>query len=294
MTNRTEYLDFSGIDLSEVEGLQAEIQLPPLVKTKNLSLEKGIVLELAQLPANSNFVMGDSSFDPASPPHEVNMPPFMMSLYPVTFSMWDWVAKNLDPVERTMDLYFFAKVKSSHPVTQVSYYQALEFCARVSQHLDQEYTLPTEAQWEYACRAGTTSPYYTGELLWDGIPDSTHRYYHANVQESQLVVGRTPGTTPVKTYPPNPWGLFDMHGNVQEWCRDDWHPDYNGKPNNLIGRRPWTEQLGDTYDPNLKKVVRGGSWINPPELATSYSRTSSFTVDVSNILGFRIVCNDVF
>jgi formylglycine-generating enzyme required for sulfatase activity len=127
--------------------------------------------------------------------------------------------------------------------------------------------LPSEAQWEYACRAGTTTPYAFGASL---------SKRQANIAGS--------GTTAVGSYPANAWGLQDMHGNVWEWCADDWHPNYHGAPGD---GRPWMEASAKLLIPRL---LRGGSWINHPRDCRSAFR-NDFHPDIRNhYIGFRVCC----
>ena len=189
----------------------------------------GCGFRVTQLPGSSSeitmvpilageFMMG-SSGDPnawsnESPQHLVKINSFSISQTPITQAQWRAVA-SLPKVEINLKLdpsYFKG---DNLPVESVNWYEAMEFCRRLSAATGEKYTLPTEAQWEYACRAGTATPYNTGG---DEITKE-----QANYGSSK--------TTPVLKYPPNTWGLHDMHGNVWEWCLDDWHPNYEGAPN---------------------------------------------------------------
>jgi formylglycine-generating enzyme required for sulfatase activity len=107
------------------------------------------------------------------------------------------------------------------PVENISWYDAIEFCQRLTVHTGKFYTLPSEAQWEYACRAGTDTLYHFGDTIT--VEDAN--YYHL---DDAIEGGKT--TRTVGSYPPNAFGLYDMHGNVWEWCLDDWHDDYEGAP----------------------------------------------------------------
>jgi formylglycine-generating enzyme required for sulfatase activity len=126
------------------------------------------------------------------------------------------------------------------------------------------YRLLSEAEWEYCCRAGTTSAYSTGD----------------EITPAQANFGlNSKGTTPVSRFPPNAWGLRDMHGNVWEWCEDNWHPNYQGAPED---GSVW--KGGDTSS----RVLRGGSWFNNPHLLRSASRDRSLPDDRNSNVGFRV------
>ena len=186
-----------------------------------------IGLVFVDIPAGS-FLMGSPDSDSSAyadekPQHEVTLKAFRMSETVVTQKQWKWVAENL-PQEKIVlnpsPSYFKG---DDRPVETVSYHDAQEFIRRLNRAVgydpdaprEERIALPSEAQWEYACRAGTTTKYYTGDTL---TPEQAN--FDENVGE----------TTPVKNYPPNPWGLYDMHGNVWEWCEDAWHPNYEGAP----------------------------------------------------------------
>lgn len=210
------------------------------------------------------------------PQHKVRVSPFLMGKYPVTQAQWRAIA-SLSEVEHKLDLdpsYFKG---DNRPVEMVSWDDAAEFCKRLARETGKDYRLPSEAKWEYACRAGTTTPYHFGNKI---APDLAN----------YLQAGRG-GTTPVGRFQVmNSFGLYDMHGQVFEWCEDNWHDDYGGAPtdgNAWItrgGSWGWIKRVGN------QKVVRGGSWNSDP----SYSRSAyrDFITRGSRFIavGFRVVC----
>ena len=223
-------------------------------------LEEGIELELIEIPGGS-FLMGSPENElersrREGPQHQVNVPSFFMGRYPITQAQWRVVA-GWEPVERELDAnpaYFKDRSDSARrPVEQVSWYDAKEFCARLSRKTKRDYRLPTEAEWEYACRAGTTTPFHFGETISTELAN-----YDGNSTYGRGVKGENKGenrgeTTPVEYFQfANAFGLYDMHGNVYEWCEDDYHDSYEGAPKDgsawLFSER------------NTTKVIRGGSW----------------------------------
>jgi formylglycine-generating enzyme required for sulfatase activity len=153
------------------------------------------------------------------------------------------------------------------PVECVSWFDAQEFCRRLSRRTGKTYTLPSEAQWEYACRAGTTTPYAFG----------------ATLSQRQANVGSS-GTTEVGSFPANAWGLHDMHGNVWEWCADHWHTNYLGVPDDGSS---WIDSNADEYEGRL---LRGGSWNFYPGYCRSASRDSIHPGSRHDDVGFRVCC----
>jgi formylglycine-generating enzyme required for sulfatase activity len=250
-------------------------------------LGNGITLEMAAIPGGT-FLMGSSpnekySFDDEHPQHQVSVPPFFMGKYPITQAQWKEVASRTDlKVKQNLDLnpaHFKDRPDSDRrPVEQVNWYDAVEFCARLSILTGREYRLPSEAEWEYACRAGTTTPFYFGETITGEL---------ANYDASE--------TTPVGQFTPNAFGLYDMHGNVWEWCADTWHDNYDGAPsdgsvwldNNQEENIDGKSRFG-TYS-----VMRGGSWCIHPSYCRSASRSSRDRRDYFNLYGFRVVCVDL-
>jgi formylglycine-generating enzyme required for sulfatase activity len=153
------------------------------------------------------------------------------------------------------------------PVETVSWFDAQEFCRRLSRRTGRTYTLPSEAQWEYACRAGTTTPYAFGSSLSER---------QANVSTTE--------TTEVGIFPANAWGLHDMHGNVWEWCADHWHENYVGAPED---GGAWLDPNADACEPRL---LRGGSWYSHPQYCRSAYRLRIHPDARNDIMGFRVCC----
>jgi formylglycine-generating enzyme required for sulfatase activity len=166
------------------------------------------------------------------------------------------------------------------PVEQVSWPDAMEFCARLSQRTGRLYTLPSEAQWEYACRAGTTTPFHFGATISGDLANVNATVPYANGPMGD----HRKQTTPVGLFPANAWGLHDMHGNVWEWCLDHWHDSYAGAPED---GRPWLEEKAAEEAPRL---LRGGSWFALPQNCRSAHRGEVRPGGRSYDGGFRVCC----
>jgi formylglycine-generating enzyme required for sulfatase activity len=229
------------------------------------------------------FEMGSPPDEPEhyndeSPQHSVTVPPFFMGKYPVTQAQWRFVAQ-LPQVNQELKPNPSDFPGDNRPVEQVSWFDAVEFCDRLSQYTGREYRLPTEAEWEYACRAGTTTPFYFGETITTQLANYDGSTYREEPQ------GENRGeTTSVGTFPPNAFGLYDMHGNVWEWCADQWHENYEGAPNDGSA---W---LDEKENDNHSRLLRGGSWLPYPRVCRSAYRNSSDAVSRYFNYGFRVVC----
>ena len=201
--------------------------------------------------------------------HEVTLAHgFWMLETPVTQAMWQSVMGDTPSYFKGDDL----------PVECVSWNACQDFCGKLSRKLGLKLHLPTEAQWEYACRAGSTTPFSFGETL-NGTEANCNGNYPYGTDEKGLYVEKT---TPVRSYAPNAWGLYDMHGNVWEWCEDR-HGDY---PTNAV-----SDPIGS--DGGMNCVGRGGSWRNDAECCRSAFRGYDSPGFRSCLLGFRVVaCPD--
>ncbi|MFM6278998.1 MAG: formylglycine-generating enzyme family protein, partial [Dolichospermum sp.] len=218
-------------------------------------------LEMVLIPGGT-FLMGspkneEGSINSEKPQHEVTIKPFLMGKYPVTQKQWRTVAA-LEKVNIDLASYPSYFEGDNRPVEQVSWHDAIEFCARLSNYTKKPYRLPTEAQWEYACRAGTTTPFHFGDRITTDLANYDGNYTYGD----GLKGVHRKGTTDVGFFPPNLFGLHDMHGNVWEWCQDDWHDNYEGAP---IDGSAWISLSN-------RKVLRGGSWNYYPVLCRSASR----------------------
>ncbi|MFM6269661.1 MAG: formylglycine-generating enzyme family protein, partial [Dolichospermum sp.] len=178
-------------------------------------------LEMINIPGGT-FIIGSSENEEGSmnserPQHQVTISPFSMGKYPVTQAQWRTVAA-LEKVNIDLAPYpsYFAYFEGDNrPVEQVSWHDAIEFCARLSNYTKKLYRLPSEAEWEYACRAGTTTPFHFGDRITTDLANYDGNYTYGD----GLKGVHRKGTTDVGFFPPNLFGLHDMHGNVWEWCQ---------------------------------------------------------------------------
>jgi len=250
-----------------------------------LSASDGVNLKLLHIPPG-RFLMGsppeeEGRFDDEGPQHEVDLQEFFLAQTPITQAQWRAVAEwqrqehedaelwpetlDPDPVAGFAEAGWFRG--DQRPVVKVSWNDAMAFCQRLRLRTGKNYTLPSEAQWEYACRAGTTTPFAFGSVLSER---------HANVLSSE--------TTEVGSFPANAWGLRDMHGNVWEWCADHWHSNYEGAP---ADGRPW---LDENPQEGKLRLLRGGSWFGEPHDCRSAYRGSDYPADLDHYVGFRVCC----
>ena len=223
-------------------------------------------IELVYIPAGS-FLMGTPEGEEGRELGEVLHPvvltrPFYMGRFEVTQEQWQ-------AVMGTQPSHFSA-CGADCPVENVSYLDIQDFLARISVSSGELFRLPTEAEWEYACRAGTTSPFSGGEKLT--LADAN---FDARLESEATFRG---APTPVGIFAPNPWGLYDMHGNVWEWCLD-WRCAYP--------REPARDPIGDC-DSDLR-VIRGGSWYYGSDSARCGLRYTHSPEDSGPSLGFRVV-----
>jgi formylglycine-generating enzyme required for sulfatase activity/uncharacterized caspase-like protein len=240
-------------------------------------LGNNITLEMVQIPGGS-FMMGspesekDRSTDGSeSPQHEVNVPGFSMGKYVVTQAQYQQIMGN-NPSGFS---------GAERPVEKVSWNDAVDFCEKLRQKTGREYRLPSEAEWEYACRAGTTTPFHFGETITTELANYDGNFTYASEPKGKYLKK----TTDVGSFTPNAFGLYDMHGNVWEWCQDDWHDNYIDAPKDGSG---WTSQSGI-----ILKVLRGGSWLGSPQDCRSASRNYSNwdgRAFIYSYVGFRVVC----
>ena len=249
-------------------------------------------LDMVLIPGGT-FTMGaaeteKSSYDDERPQHQVTVPSFFVGKYPITQAQWKAVAA-LPRVNRDLkpDPFYFKGY--NRPVENVSWYDAVEFCARLSNHTGKEYCLPSEAQWEYACRAGTTTPFHFGETITSELVNYNAKYTYGNGSKGIY----REKTTPLGSFDvANAFGLYDMHGNVWEWCLDDWHSDYNGAP---IDGSAWLSENDNLSQATGRAVLRGGSWGNiPDDCRCAYRNFSDRSVGHDDFfdlnVGFRVVC----
>ena len=241
-------------------------------------LTDDLEIELVKIPSGT-FTMGSSEQESGNksekPQHNVTLKNFLMGIYPITQAQWLYIAQRKDlKVEQDLKPEPSEFKGSTNPVERVSWLDAVEFCQRLSKLSKRKYRLPTEAEWEYACRAQTKPlnldkgetypPYHFGEIL---TPDLAN--YNENLKK----------TTPVGQFYANDFGLYDMHGNVWEWCQDDWRENYK------------EIKKSKKQQNQASKVLRGGSWYYLPDCCRSAFRSLNFRRNDSTFNdGFRVVC----
>ncbi|MCC5899873.1 MAG: formylglycine-generating enzyme family protein [Phormidium sp. BM_Day4_Bin.17] len=241
----------------------------------------GLPLRMMSIPPGT-FLMGSPEDEPErstveGPQHQVAVSGFFMAKYPVTQAQWRAVAA-MPQVEKELEPDPSSFKGDNRPVESVSWYDAVEFCARLSVYTGREYRLPSEAEWEYACRAGTTTPFHFGEMITTEV---------ANYDGSDTYNGGPKGdyreeTTSVNHFGiANAFGLSDMHGNVFEWCLDHWHKNYDKAPTDGSA---WLSE-----DESSGRVLRGGSWLDNPRICRSAFRNNYYPRLDDYDYGFRLV-----
>ncbi len=247
-------------------------------------LGNGVSLEMVAIPGGS-FLMGSPETEQQhdeseSPHHRVTVAPFYMGKYPVTQAQWQAVAA-LPQVEQSLEPDPSRFKGANRPVERVSWLDGVEFCKRLAQKSGREYRLPSEAEWEYACRAGTTTPFYFGETITPELAN-----YNGNFPYGSAPYGIYRfQTTEVDSFPPNAFGLYDMHGNVWEWCADPWHDNYQGAP---VDGRVWDDNDHENH------LLRGAAWVNDAYVCRSACRGHPLMFGkrfkINPYVGFRVAC----
>ncbi len=248
-------------------------------KTANCYIQDldGVALEMVYIPTGK-FLMGSVEGDQdEKPQHLVNVPEFFIGKYLVTQAQWRVVA-NWPKVNQDLPSEISMFQGDDLPVEQVSWYDAIEFCARLSAKTGHYYRLPSEAEWEYAARATTTSPFAYGTTVTTRLVNYDGQ---APYGQARKTIYRNATTAVGSLANANLFGLYDMHGNVWEWCQDVYHRDYQGAPAN---EQAW-EQGGDPS----RRMLRGGAWISSGLMCRSAFRESSIPDKASNTIGFRVV-----
>lgn len=228
-----------------------------------------IVPQLVALPAGE-FIMGENADDKFAndterPSHRVAIPgPFALGIYPL----------------RVGEFRRFRPDHSAHepaawPVVSVSWQEATDYCQWLTVQSGRRFRLPSEAEWEYACRAGTSTPFAPG----DDITTADANFLY---DETGRRIGPE-NRTPVGSYPPNAFGLHDLHGNVCEWVADSWHPNYLAAPRD---GQAWIQTNDE------RRVIRGGAWDYLPRLLRSSWRDWRVKSYRADNLGFRVATSD--
>ena len=284
----SDYLDISNLSLENFDFEIVNLDINGTIANRKKfnaeyfteDLGNGVSLEMVKIP-QGRFIMGSPSGekqrdDYESPQHEVTVPEFFIGRYQVTQAQYEAITGN-NP----------ANFKGENrPIEKVSWNNAKEFCKKLSQKTGRTYRLPSEAEWEYACRAGTTTPFYFGETITTTLANyrGTDWNHKGTIYPGNYIQGPKgefrQQTTPVGDFPPNAFGLYDIHGNVWEWCEDTWHNNYDGAPTDGSA---WIES-----DNQSKKVIRGGSWSNVPRHCRSAVRNDGVRGLMVGDIGFRV------
>jgi formylglycine-generating enzyme required for sulfatase activity len=277
---------------------------PIEVQTYKEELPQGVELTMVEISAG-NFLMGSPSGEEGRNDYSwisddlkrgigvegidveaqrrVTVPAFQIGRFPITQAQWKQVA-GLEKVERALNADPSNFKGPDRPVESVSWHDAIEFCRRLSKHTRRNYTLPSEAQWEYACRAGSTTPFYFGETLTIELANYDGNYIYGQGPKGIF----REQTTDVGSFPANAWGVQDMHGNVWEWCLDRWHPSLaKGPTDGSAWQKPVPELAKEHQD---RRLLRGGSWLDLPRGCRSAYRYLSWPDYALDVVGFRVVC----
>jgi eukaryotic-like serine/threonine-protein kinase len=235
-----------------------------------------VLLTMIQIPTGT-FMMGSPDREAGqenseAPQHPVHVSTFYVGQTQITQAQWNAICPDKSVTFGS---------NSQLPVDSISWLDAIEFCHRLSTKTGRKYRLPSESEWEYVCRATTTTPFAYGATISPSIVN-----YNGERPYAQIAKGICrEKSTPVAIFPPNLFGLYDMHGNLWEWCLDEWFANYHGAPTDGSAR-------GDleSRDENKQRVVRGGSWFSSGQMCRAASRSSLPASYRHNHYGFRVVC----
>jgi formylglycine-generating enzyme required for sulfatase activity len=256
-------------------------------------LAKGVFLDVVAIPGGTFWMgtaegelkeEGDENYQKwiqsQKPRHQVTIEPFFMGKYAVTQVQWKAIAQ-LPRINRDLEPDPSKFQGNNLPAEQISWEDAIEFCDRLTRKTGDQYRLPSEAEWEYACRAGTTTPFHFGETITPELVNYDGNYTYANAAKGKY----RETTIEVGSVPPNAFGLYDVHGNIWEWCAEPWHESYINAP---VDGRVW--EMGSDRE-NTRRVVRGGSWGSLPWGCRSATRLNVDAGTRANNIGFRVVCS---
>lgn len=243
------------------------------MKTLEFQLAPAVILEMVEIPGG-RFLMGSADLEiekreNETPQHAVDLKSFYLGKFPVTQAEWLAVMKSLP--ETAVDFR-----RPDFPVVNVWLEKALEFCARLAALTGEKFRLPSEAEWEYACRAGTTTPFAFGETITTDLANFNGEEPFQETPQGEF----RKCLTRVGAFPPNAFGLCDMHGNVWEWCADIWHENYSGAPPDGSA---WLTNGDAGYG-----VQRGGSWLDRASNCRSAFRVGDIAHNRDQIVGLRV------
>ena len=226
-------------------------------------------MEFVSVPGGS-FVMGDATGQSPneSPARKIDLPAFHVGRYEVTFDQYDMFCQ-ITGREKPDDNEWG---RENRPAINVSWDDAVAMAAWLKEQTGLPFSLPSEAQWEYAARAGTTTPYWTGEIL----PPNQAVCFDCGSQWDNK------STAPVGQFPPNPWGVYDTVGNAIEWCLDDMHTNYDDAPHDST---PWLNPEDN------RKIQRGGAYLSYRTDSRSFVRDWQDPTTKYPMAGFRLVIN---
>lgn len=248
-------------------------------RTKRLveNLGDGCELVMVLIPAG-RFQMGSDRYRWEQPIHAVDVPSFCLGQFAVTQAQWRAVA-SWPKVELDLKENISAFKGDNLPVDSVSWAEATEFCLRLQGQTGKPYRLPSEAEWEYACRAASQTEFAFGDNISPVVVNYDETYSNGPNGSARF----HNGTVPVGSLgAANNFGLYDMHGNVCEWCADEWHDSYEGAPRN--------GEVWSVDNSAAQRVVRGGSWANTAEICRSSDRSrESLELNIRlHYMGFRV------
>jgi len=271
-----------------VPAVEPEISANPVITNS-------VGMKLAQIPAGT-FVMGsprsEAERDDKEERHEVTLTkPFYLGVYEVTQPQYVEVMNGVRDGNNRSTFQ-----GNDLPVENVEWKMAKVFCERLSERPEEiaakrKYRLPTEAEWEYACRAGTATAFYFGDSLSSSQANFNGEYPAGGGETGKYLRQ----TAPVGSYPPNAFGLYDMHGNVAEWCADWYDPEF-------YANSPEEDPLGPPFgvvstkftnngNQNFFVVIRGGCWVDEGRACRSAYRYRAMPNTQYRLIGFRVACD---